>query len=244
MKLFRPRAVTAQDHATLEPAEQRGGPQRPRTDKGEAYQRHYRRHFRDLFESPVKILELGIHEGGSLMMWLELFPNAIVAGLDLDPPRSLPAHPRLRIFAGDQADEALLDRIGKSVAPTGFDIVIDDASHIAAPSRVSFWRLLERHLRPGGIYVLEDWGTGYWSKWPDGSAFVGDSSPQAIGRQGNSGTHSAGMVGFVKDLVDEVGIADVTHPTQGGVGKPRRTRIERLEIVPGLAFIFKESSEG
>lgn len=208
------------------------------TDKGEAYMRHYCRHFGALMEQPIRLLELGIHEGGSLKMWLELFPNATVAGLDLNPP-AMPQHPRLRVYAGDQSDERLLDRIAGEVAPDGFDIVIDDASHMGRPSRVSFANLFARHLKPGGIYVLEDWGTGYWPKWPDGQRFKGDTSADAIVRSDDSRPHAAGMVGLVKDLVDEVGIADVTHPTHGGAGAPRRSRIERLEIVPGLAFAFK-----
>ena len=208
------------------------------TDKGEAYMRHYCRHFGALMEQPVRLLELGIHEGGSLKMWLELFPEAIVAGLDLSPPQ-LPEHSRLKVYAGDQSDEILLDRIAAEVAPNGFDIVIDDASHVGAPSRVSFANLFARHLKPGGLYVLEDWGTGYWAMWPDGEEFRGETSADGIVRTNGSATHGAGMVGLVKDLVDEIGIADVTHPTHGKAGTPRRSQIARLEVVPGLAFAYK-----
>lgn len=60
------------------------------------------------------------------------------------------------------------------------------------PTRLAFETLFP-HLRPGGFYVIEDWGTGYWPDWPDGE----------LPRWAN---HLAGMVGLVKELVDGVGL--------------------------------------
>src|SRR5438309_8699047 len=50
-------------------------------------------------------------------------------------------------------------------APEGFDVIIDDCSHIGELTRISFWHLFEHHLKPGGLYVIEDWSTGYWDSW-------------------------------------------------------------------------------
>jgi hypothetical protein len=48
---------------------------------------------------------------------------------------------RIRFYQGSQDDEALLDPLAKECAPDGFDIVIDDASHIGKLARVSFCNL-------------------------------------------------------------------------------------------------------
>ena len=50
----------------------------------------------------------------------------------------------------------------------GFDIIIDDASHIGELTKATFWHLFDRHLKPGGLYAIEDWGTGYLDDFPDG----------------------------------------------------------------------------
>ena len=45
------------------------------------------------------------------------------------------------------------------------DLVVDDASHLQLPTAASFDVLFPR-LRPGGVYVLEDWSTGHtWEPW-------------------------------------------------------------------------------
>jgi len=49
-----------------------------------------------------------------------------------------------------------------------------------ALTRRSFWHFFQHHLKPGGLYVIEDWGTGYWSDWPDGAAATGASAWPAI----------------------------------------------------------------
>ena len=43
------------------------------------------------------------------------------------------------------------------------DLVVDDASHLQLPTAASFDVLFPR-LRPGGVYVLEDWSTGHTSE--------------------------------------------------------------------------------
>lgn len=42
------------------------------------------------------------------------------------------------------------------------DIVIDDASHLYGPTKRSFETLFPE-LRPGGLYIIEDWA---WAHWP------------------------------------------------------------------------------
>ncbi len=53
-------------------------------------------------------------------------------------------------------------------------------------------------------------------------------------------SHRYGMVGFVKQLVDEQGASDVTR--QRWDGKPKRqSKFESLLVTPALVFVRKSS---
>jgi hypothetical protein len=133
-------------------------------------------------------------------------------------------------------------------APGGFDIVIDDASHVAHSTRASFWHLFRHHLKGGGIFSIEDWGTGYWDAWPDGrhydwhadSPLRNDWSPGPPPRQQKVEypSHQFGMVGMVKELVDEVARDDITRNDPADVERGP-SLIASLEILAGVAVIRK-----
>jgi hypothetical protein len=240
------------------------------TDKAEHphYLRRYEEHFQPLVNDEVKLLELGVYRGGSLLLWRDYFARGIIVGLDLNSVEVSDESGRIRVYQGQQQDTALLDRIAKENAPTGFDIIIDDCSHIGELTRISFWHLFDNHLKPGGIYVIEDWSTGYWDSFFDGAAFsyspnldfssggfkfrsklvhLQRSAPFLNGmlkyakrllnrRQFHS--HNYGLVGFVKELVDECGMADITR---ADLGTPpyRPSKFKHMKIAPGQVFIVK-----
>lgn len=189
---------------------------------------NYEEIFQPLVDRPIAMLELGIHQGGSLRQWRDFFPLGVIAGLDLRVVPMNDLGDRVRVYEGRQEDTALLDRIAAEVAPSGFDIIIDDCSHIGELTRISFRHLFERHLKPGGFYVIEDWGTGFWSSWPDGQRYDGAN-------------HSAGMVGFIKELVDECGRSDMTDPyvPAAETHPPAHSRFLNMRISLGQVFIVK-----
>ncbi len=143
------------------------------TDKAQSgdYLKRYERRFAPLCQSPIALLELGVNQGGSLLMWRDYFAQGQIAGLDVRPVALDDSSGRVHIYQGAQQDLKLLNRIAREVAPQGFDIIIDDCAHLGELSRASFRHLFARHLKPGGIYILEDWGTGFWPEWMDGVAF-------------------------------------------------------------------------
>jgi hypothetical protein len=52
--------------------------------------------------------------------------------------------------------------------------------------------------------------------------------------------HNFGMVGFIKELVDEVGWQDITLPGRGNASLERRpSRIGELTLYGGHAFVVK-----
>jgi predicted O-methyltransferase YrrM len=114
------------------------------------------------------IFELGIYEGGSTALLALLFRPRRLVAVDLDTSRGSAAlndfltghgmtdsvHP---YFGVDQADRTRLEEIvTHEYASEPLDLVIDDASHLLAPTTASFNALFPR-LRPGGLFVIEDW---------------------------------------------------------------------------------------
>lgn len=208
--------------------------------------------FTPLSTQPVRLLELGVLRGGSLRLWHDYFPNGTIAGVDLNLPASFKPIDRIRLFRGSQADCPFLTEVARTVAPGGFDIIIDDASHFGDLTKIAFWHLFERHLKPGGLYVIEDWGTGYWGDWSDGKILdlkaytTGPSRWSAFWLQlarrlrlkRPYPCHSHGMVGFVKQLVDEQAAGDVTRGSVHGKAT-RQSKFESLTILPSLVFVRK-----
>jgi SAM-dependent methyltransferase len=142
------------------------------------------------FGSPLHVLELGVRTGGSLKMWRDLFPGGAVAGLDITPVTVHDESGTISVYEGFQQDTAVLDRIREETAPDGFDLIVDDASHVGQYTVASFWHLFRNHLKPGGVFVIEDWNCAYQADWPDGHAFeqprleveaeVDDASPSRV----------------------------------------------------------------
>lgn len=138
------------------------------TDKGPAqpgkYGHHYTKWYEQYFEKrrndKLTILELGWggHEdpdqgGASAQMWRDYFPNATVVCIDLEEKVITEAHDGIHFRQGSQGDKDFIDRLADEFG--GFDIIIDDASHLSSLT-IASWTYLYPHLNPGGIYVVED----------------------------------------------------------------------------------------
>jgi demethylmacrocin O-methyltransferase len=88
-------------------------------------------------------------------LWHELLPRMTYHSIELDGGCALKFVPRLgaRQFIGSQDDPHFLGRVVNSTGP--LDVVIDDGSHYSEHQRATF-SLLWPHVKPGGIYVIED----------------------------------------------------------------------------------------
>jgi len=211
------------------------------TDKSEYYLRNYERKFAHLRERPIALLEVGVHRGGSLYLWRDYFSRGTIVGFDLHPPASFSDESgRIRIFPCDQGNAPGIRAAARSASPDGFDIIIDDASHMGTLTAITFQTLFYDHLRPGGFYAIEDWGTGYWDRWPDGGAPLMVAAPHFSNQGKRFPSHDLGMVGFVKQLLDEGALADVFHPRFGGP-PTRKCWIRDIQVNPGLVIVEKAS---
>lgn len=204
--------------------------------------------FQTLVDQPIKLLELGILNGGSLLLWRDYFPNGIIVGIDVKLPDNfnLDEKEHIYIFEGNQTDTVFLSEVANQIAPKGFDIIIDDASHIGSLTKISFWHLFDNHLKPSGIYIIEDWGTGYWDDWPDGKTFQPQSQTVETKQENESVSkvlwenHNYGMVGFIKQLIDEQGAEDYTRGLLSGQ-PTRNSKFHSITIHPSLVIIKKSA---
>ena len=244
------------------------------------YLKIYEQYFESMQDQDVKLLELGVASGQSILMWQHYFPNGTVVGVDLIPQyQPEDGDARIRILQGAQNDTAFLTRVAHENAPEGFDIILDDCSHIGELAKISFWHLFTNHLKPGGIYAIEDWGTGYMGGYrnpyyPDGEFFDHTERETLLHRLANMmlktapvewrengwfrkllkrhqytrrfKVHAYGLVGFVTQLIAEVGMGDITSPA--GMAKPtdppepqRASRFAHVLYAPGVVIVTKAS---
>ena len=149
---------------------------------------------------PRSMLEIGIWDGGSTALWYELLRPQRLVAIDLMDREDSPYFRRyvaendlgdriLTRWRTDQADRATLLQTVERDLGGALDLVIDDGSHLPAPTRASFETLFPL-LPPGGLYIIEDWA---WEHWPE------------FAQPGNIWAGEEGLSSFVGELVAATG---------------------------------------
>lgn len=149
------------------------------------------------------LFELGIWDGGSVAFWSEVLRPRKHVAVDLADREDSPYFARYEETSGrqdaiatywrtDQADKPRLQEIVSMEFEEPLDLVIDDCSHLYAPTRASFEALFPL-LRPGGLYVIEDWA---WSHWEE---FQAPTHPWA---------DEAPLTRLVFELIEATGTSD------------------------------------
>jgi len=114
----------------------------------------YHRHLSKFVGTPVHVVEVGVHSGGSLRMWKEYFGSTCqLTGIDIQPECRDYESASTAIHIGDQADRAFW-RDFRAQVPV-VDVLIDDGGHRVEEQMVTVEEILP-HLRPGGVYICED----------------------------------------------------------------------------------------
>lgn len=194
------------------------------TDKWGAhwYTKHYQRFFAPLRNRRLNILEIGVggyhnpDEGAhSLRMWKAYFRRGRIVGIDVYDKSSL-AERRIDIRQCSQTDGAALRQL--SAEYNGFDIIIDDGSHLNADV-VNTFTILFPLLRNEGIYVIEDTQTSYWPSW------------------GGSIDNAESSMNFVKRLVDGLNYAE--FPIPGYTPGEFEKTIVQITFLHNLILIIK-----
>lgn len=126
----------------------------------------YERHFCRFRDRPIKMLEIGVFEGGSLKMWESYFhPGSTIVGIDIRRECKSFSGGDIHVMIGSQDDETFLQKVLRKFGP--FDIVLDDGSHQNAHVIKSF-EILYPQLHETGVYMVEDAHTSYLEKFGGG----------------------------------------------------------------------------
>jgi hypothetical protein len=180
-------------------------------------------HFLPIYESllgchvgsEVRMLEIGVFQGGSLALWRRyLGDRATIFGIDIKPECAAFNGQHGQVRVGSQDDPAFLRGVVQEMG--GLDVVLDDGSHIARHQRASFEALFPL-LSDGGLYIIEDLHTAYW--WDYGGG---------LRRKGSA-------IEFLKAKVDEMH----AHYFRGGSDRSPRSDIESIQFFDSIAVVRK-----
>ena len=128
------------------------------SDKWSSFLTVYEELFSALKTKPIRLLEIGVQNGGSLQIWRRCFPNAVaIVGCDFAPRvAKLRPGPRIHLVVGDIASASTVESI-KRVCPE-YDIVIDDGSHRSEHIIAAFQQLFPL-VAPGGLFIAAGSGS-------------------------------------------------------------------------------------
>jgi hypothetical protein len=119
------------------------------------YFRYYWRHFVPIRDEAKSILEIGIQQGRSLLLWKEFFPGAQIYGVDVDASCKEFEKKGIGVFIGDSTQPSAAQDAVTHFGVEGFDVIIDDGAH-DYQSQIRTFLTWFPYLREGGIYVVED----------------------------------------------------------------------------------------
>jgi hypothetical protein len=139
-------------------------------------------------------------------------------------------------------------RVRAEYASNGFDVIVDDASHIGVTTARSLQVLYSEHLRPGGLYCIEDWGTGYLPTWQDGGPLAAsvdvrslDDSTTAleafVAKPVPMPSHDIGAVGVIKRLIDHTAGGSIRYAQPEMIGEV--LEIETMTVWDGIVVLRK-----
>jgi hypothetical protein len=140
-------------------------------------------------KTELRMLEIGVESGRSMATWVKYFENAALDGIQgvaynangelatsACAKEKFPGCQKMKFFTGDQSNVdflKLLVKEGAGVDPAsvkagispnwdrvGWDLIIDDGSHVPEHNLISFAALYP-FVRPGGLYVIEDIESSY-----------------------------------------------------------------------------------
>ena len=126
-----------------------------RTDKNttHSYLPIYEELFRNIRDTALNILEIGIQDGGSIKLWRDYFEVAHIYGVDIDksPTDDIKQDSRITLYTSNAYDKQFIS----SLSNIKFDVIIDDGPHTLDSMKI-FVREYSKLLNSGGILVVED----------------------------------------------------------------------------------------
>ena len=180
------------------------------TDKVTHHKYHeiYPIFFEKFENTQTALLEIGLEPLGgkaSLKMWLDLFPNMHIYGVDIGVNNEYSE--RYSILQCDQSNVEDLKRCANEIKHP-LSIIVDDGSHLPEHQLLTFNEFFPL-LETGGVYVIEDIETSYWTR---GNIYT------YLTRYGKG--HPASIVEIFKGAIDGVNF-EFSESSEGQVKHQR-----------------------
>ncbi len=113
--------------------------------------------------SVKKVVEIGIADGGSLRMWRDYFPNAIIFGIDNNPKTLIQEERIISLFC-KQEDPIGMANVMKTIGGD-IDVIFDDGGHCPEHQVVST-PIMMPYLSKEGLFFIEDLEANHTHKQP------------------------------------------------------------------------------
>ena len=140
------------------------------SDKWTIYLDQYEEKFKKYQKLPVKLLEIGVLNGGSLEIFSKYFQHAeLILGCDIDTKceKLIYKEQNIKVIIGDANKNEVKQEITKY---SEFDIILDDGSHNSDDVIGTFCNYFN-HLKDGGLFIVEDLHCSYWREHKGGLFF-------------------------------------------------------------------------
>ena len=155
-------------------------------------------------------------------MWRDYFSIGCIYGLDIED-KSNQASERIKIYQGSQEDYNVLLRMHNESG--GFDLIVDDGSHVNRHVIQTFSMLFPL-LKSGGIYAIEDLQTAYWPNY---------------GGTIDRGSSRETSMSFLKSLVDGLNFSEFHRPEISPSLFERS--IVSIHFYHNLCFLYKGAND-
>ena len=115
----------------------------------------------------ITFVEIGVLNGGSLLLWKKFFGDqARIIGIDLNPDCKKFEKDGIEIFIGDQSSESFWDHFFEKVGKV--DILLDDGGHTNQQQIITTIKSIS-NINDGGVLVIEDTHTSYMKEFSNPS---------------------------------------------------------------------------
>ena len=127
---------------------------------GHGYTEFYEKHFSNLRDKKLNILEIGSYSGASAAAFVKYFEDINIYCLDINLTKFLYKSKKINPFGLDVTNKKMvkkfLNKINFFENVKNFDIIIDDGSHILS-DQLKAIDYFFKYLNKDGYYVIEDY---------------------------------------------------------------------------------------
>ena len=178
--------------------------------------------FRTLKNSAL--LEIGIDKSRSLNLFKEYFPYAFIYGIDINIEEE---DKESKIFKVDQSNVKQLEKVKDYIFKNDKKIflIIDDGSHVPEHQLITFNYYFVNLLIFGGIYIIEDIETSYWS------------NTTLYGYKVNAGyKNSKSLIETFKHTIDAINYEFLTDEDRSELNKICKIPFEVRDLIHSITF--------